>query len=85
MVVTRTWIRDHYDTINKDRLIEHAELTLAHNDFSDGIITQEQVIAVSDAYNAQWLLPAYDIPSTQSIQFNISSGATLKVDGVEVI
>jgi hypothetical protein len=88
MAVSLTWIRDHYDTIVKDRYIDDAEVKNANWDYFDNLITKEQLQAVVNAHSLHTLLPAYGTisPSTDDvISFYIPTGAILKVDGVEVI
>ena len=87
MAVTLEWIRDNYDT-NKNRYMDRDETMSAVNDFYSNMISMEQVGAVRDAFDAHTLLPAYG-GAFQTLSnvttLNIPTGATLKVDGVEVI
>jgi hypothetical protein len=79
--MTLTWVRDHYD-LDKNRYIGDAEKGVAHDDWLVDTITTAELQEVIAACDSHTLLPAYDIPITQ---FNIQTGAKLKVDGVEVI
>ena len=87
MSTTLEWIRDHYDA-DKDRLISFDEVNGAVKDYFSGEISNEQVGAVRDAYNAQTLLPDYGgsfHTLSNVVSCNIPTGAMLKVNGVEVI
>lgn len=86
-MATLEWVRDNYDA-SHNRLIEESERDKAVNDWGMGHISMTDATAVMSAYNNQTLLPEYGfhILSTDVIsKFNVPTGATLEVDGVEVI
>ena len=89
MSTTLEWIRDHYDA-DKDRLISFDEVNGAVKDYFSGEISDEQVGAVRDAFDAHTLLPDYgfntmSVSDGHVVSVNIPSGAMLKIEGVEVI
>lgn len=74
MAVTLEWIRDNYDTVIRDRYIDYDELQIATNDYFSGKITAEQATAVRDANRDNTLLPAYDIPGTETRTVSLTEG-----------
>lgn len=88
MVVTLEWIRDKYDNNPKNRFIDESEKFTAFVAWTGGEITMEEWTAVLAAYDNHILLPEYGtpvMPTPNVTSFNIPSGSTLQVDGVEVI
>ena len=90
MAVTLEWVRDHYDNNPKNGYIDLAEYNTAILEFGQAKITQEQFVAVRDAFKNHISLPDYgfhtmSVSDGHVISVNIPSGAMLKVDGVEVI
>lgn len=89
MATTLEWVRDKYDR-DHDRRINSEENGYARMDNFRGLITTEQMLAVNNAYMNKVLLPEYGTYHTlsvtdQLISVIIPTGATLKIDGVEVI
>jgi len=90
MAVTLEWIRDNYDNNPKNRYIDNAEVSMASFDESRRTITKEQLDAVVNAWENHVLLPEYtstinEVDGYHTVQIHIPTGATLEVDGVEVI
>lgn len=88
-MATLIWVRDKYDA-DLDRRINKSEHDKAFADWTAGRIGISDFSSVADAYSSQTLLPTYDgeispMSISNTISIIISTGAMLKVDGVEVI
>ena len=89
MATTLEWVRDHYD-VDKDRRINNDEKNKAFTDWTDGNITINEFKDVLTAFDNQTLLPDYgfytmSVSDEHVISVDLPIGASLKVDGVEVI
>lgn len=68
MALTLTEIRDHYDT-NKSRYIDEAEIPKAQADYSNNIITMDELFAIIDVFDQHTLLPAYSSTVPVSLEW----------------
>ena len=89
MAVTLEWIRDHYDA-DRNRRIDNDEKNKAFTDWNAGKINIVEFTGVLAAFDNNTLLPDYgfytmSVSDGHVISVNIPSGATLKIEGVEVI
>ena len=74
---SKEWIRTHYDK-NGDCRIDRDEMKAAINDYYAGIITNEQLKAVNDAFHDGTNLCG-ETPTIHTVRFIVPSGSTVRV------